>query len=440
MSQGAARSEELVSRALTSNLMLPLLLGLSLEVVACAPSGPVRAALYGDLPSLREEIRRAEREGHLGRADVKRLARAVAERETASATGKSGVRHVRALSACGAALLPALRRRSEQHDEVGASAMLARISLRDIATDKLVSEYARAADPAWRAVAARSAVSAEDVLLRRAWFTDTDQRVRQAAFEAAALAPAPEDLQHLLEAFRLDPDPTCRSRAAHAAGSLGGEASVLGLADRFARADQEGQLTIVEAWSMPASFKSGGSRELSLIAAQGRGLVSIAAIHALLRLGERDGSLAGLLATAIEQGSEEEQRLAMLQAPLGDARIEAAIVKASTNSNPEVRVIALSRLLEVPARAPKAKQALKELSAKRLPVAAEARAALAFIGDRSVVRELVAEAQTGPAWSRARAASALFRLGESARAAATLADSDPGVRIGTACSILASRD
>lgn len=420
--------------ALASKLLI------ALSLVGCAPSGPVRAALYEDLPSLREQIRRAEREGKLGRSEVKSLARAVAERETASATGASGVRHLRALGACGTSLLPALRRRSEQADDVGASAMLGRISLNDVTTSELVPRYAKDSNGAWRAVAARAAVHAEDVLLRRVWFIDPDQRVREAAFDAALLAPSADDLPSLLEAFRLDPDPSCRSRAARAAGAIGGEPSVLGLADRFARAEPEGQLTIIEAWSMPASYRSGGARELSLIASAGRGLVSVAATGALLRAGERDGSLAGLLAMAIEQGSEEEQRLAMLQAPIADARILDALGRASADPNPEVKVIALSRLLEVPARAQAAKLALKQLASKPLPAAAEARAALASLGDRSVVPELVAEAQTGPAWARPRAASALFRLGESARAAATLADADPGVRIGAACSILASRD
>jgi hypothetical protein len=422
-------------RVVTSKLSLAFALLLS----ACAPSGPVRAALYGDLPSLRDEIRRAQRENKLDRAAVKHLARAVAEREAASANGSSGVRHMRALSVCGRALLPELRKRSEQSDDVAASAMLLRISLNDVRTDALVKEYAHQRDGAWRAVAARAAVAPVDVLQRRAWFTDPDQRVRQAAFEAAALAPQSEDLQHLLEAFRLDPDPTCRSRAAHAAGALGGEASVLGLADRFARADQEGQLNIVEAWAMPASYKSGGERELQALAATSRGLVSVAAAGALLRMGEQDGALAGILATAIEQGSEEEQRLAMLEAPISDLRVQAALDRTSRSENPEVRVIALSRLLDLPARSAAARTALKGLAKTTLPTAVEARAALAFIGDTSVVQELVAEAQSGPAWARARAAVALFRLGQSARAASTLADSDPGVRIGTACGIVTSR-
>ena len=421
--------------ALASKLTLALALG----VAACAPSGPVRAALYGDLPTLREEIRRAESAHKLDRGEVKRLALAVAERETASATGSSGVRHVRALSVCGTALLPALRRRSEQKDEVGAQAMRVRTALRDTSTAALVKEYASAKDAAWRAVAARAAVAAEDALQRRAWFTDPDQEVREAALEAAAIAPVSEDREALLEAFRLDPDATCRSRAARAAGALGGEDSVLGLADRFARADTEGQLTIVEAWAMPASYSSGGARELRQLASAGAGLSSVAAAEALLRQRDHDGAFAGILAMAIEHGSDEEQRTALRQAPIADERVRGAVERVSHSANVEVAVLAWSRLLEEPAHSAAAMNALRAIAKKPIPAASEARAALAAAGDKSVVPELVAEAQSGAPWSRGRAAVALFRLGEPARAALTLADQDPGVRIAAACSIVAAR-
>lgn len=422
-------------RALASKVAAVLALG----VAGCAPSGPVRAALYGDLPTLREEIRRAESAHKLDRNEVKRLALAVAERETASAIGSSGVRHVRALSVCGTALLPALRRRSEQKDEVGAQAMRVRIALRDVSTAALVKEYASAKDGAWRAVAARAAVAAEDAFQRRAWFTDPDQEVRQAALEAAAIAPVNEDREALLEAFRLDPDATCRSRAAHAAGALGGEGSVLGLADRFARADTEGQLTIVEAWAMPASYSSGGARELRQLASAGAGLTSVAAAEALLRQGEHDGALPGILAMAIEHGADEEQRTALRQAPLADERVRVAVEHVSRSANPDIAVLAWSRLLEEPAHSAAATNALRALAKKPIPAAAEARMSLAAAGDKSVVPELVAEAQSGAPWSRGRAAAALYRLGEPARAALTLADPDPGVRIATACGIVASR-
>ncbi|HET9932410.1 MAG TPA: hypothetical protein VFQ35_17015 [Polyangiaceae bacterium] len=410
-----------------------------LAVGGCAPSGPVRAALYGDLPSLREEIRRAERANKLDRAEVKRLALAVAEREAASANGSSGVRHVRSLSVCGSALLPALRRRSEHTDEVAAQAMRVRIALRDVSTASLVKDYTNAREGAWRAVAARAAVAAEDALQRRAWFTDPDQEVREAALEAAAIAPVLEDREALLEVFRLDPDPICRSRAAHAAGALGGEESVLGLADRFARADSDGQLNIVEAWAMPASYSSGGARELRRLASAGNGLPSIAAVEALLRQNDHDGALAGLLAMAIEHGSEEEQRTALQQAPVADERVRGAVERASRDANPNISVLAWSRLLEVPAHSAAATNALRIIAKKPIPAAAEARFTLASVGDASVVPELVAEAQSGAPWSRGRAAVALFRLGQPARAAATLADPDPGVRIATACGIVAAR-
>lgn len=423
------------SRAFASRSVLAFALALA----GCAPSGPVRAALYGDLPSLREEIRRAETSGKLDRAEVKRLALAVAERETASAAGSSGVRHVRALAVCGKDLLPALRRRSEHADEVAAQAMRVRIALRDVSTAALVKEHASATDVAWRAVAARAAVAAEDAFQRRAWFTDPEREVRQAALEAAALAPVSEDRDALLEAFRLDPDATCRSRAAHAVGALGGEQSVLGLADRFARAELESQLTIVEAWSMPASYAHGGARELRRLASAGAGLPSIAAAQALLRLGDSDGALAGTLAMAIEHGTEEVQRTALQQAPLADERVRAAIESATRSKIPEVEALAWARLLDVPGRSAAARAALRALSKKSTPGASEARFALAAVGDKSVVPELVAEAQGGAAWSRARAATALFRLGESAPAARTLADADPGVRIAAACGIVSAR-
>jgi DNA-binding ferritin-like protein len=410
-----------------------------LALVGCAPTGPVRAALYQDLPTLRREIQSAERAGKLDRSAVLRVADAVAEREVTSAEGDSGVRHVHALRACVSPVLPALRKRAERHDDVGAEAMLARLVVRDIESSRMFESHAQDADPAWRAVAARAAIDASDELTRRAWFTDPDQRVRRAALEAATQAPLPGDLSAALEAFRLDPDPMSRSLAARVAGAIGGELSVLGLRDRFARADEEGRLTIIEAWAAPASYSAGGARELRVVADAQQGLLSVAAAQALLRMGDKDGSLAGLLAEAIDHGVEDQQRLALLVAPLSDARVAAAVERATHDANPEVSVIALSRSLDMPNRAADARKALRALVEKHSSAAAEARAALAFIGDRSVVPELVAEAQSGPPERRGAAAVALFRLGESARAAATLADSDPGVRIATACGILSAR-
>jgi hypothetical protein len=411
----------------------------SFAVAGCGPVGPVRAALYEDLPSLRRQIQEAERAGKLDHTRVAELAKAVASREVASAQGPDGVRHVRAVLGCAHPMLSALRQRSEIHDEPGAEAMLALIALRDTETGGLVARYSSEPSAAWRAVAARASLAPKDALARRAWFVDPDERVRRAAFEAALFAPDASDLETLLESFRLDPDPLSRSLAARAAGAIGGEAAVLGLKDRFARADEEGRLTLVEAWAMPAAYESGGARELRQIAEARQGLVSIAAADALLRSGEPDASLVGLLVTALEQGSEDERRLAIRLAPTSDERVLAALDRGRTDANPEVRVIVLARLLGVKARAAEAAKGLREMATRKDVSADEARAALAAVGDRSVVPLLVAQSQKGEPWQRGRSAVALYRLGETVPAARALADADPGVRIAVSCGILAAR-
>jgi HEAT repeat protein len=73
-------------------------------------------------------------------------------------------------------------------------------------------------------------------------------------------------------------------------------------------------------------------------------------------------------------------------------------------------------------------------------VAAEARAALAAIGDHSVVAALVEDVERGHPYRRQTAALALFRLGEASKAARALADADPGVRIAVSCGVLAQRE
>lgn len=405
----------------------------------CGPTGPVRAALYEDLPSLRRHIEQAERAGKLDRARVAELAHAVAAREVASAQGASGVRRVRAVVGCARPMLSALRQRAAVHDEPGAEAMLVLIGLRDQEPGSLVERYGKEASPAWRAVAARAALEPRDALARRAWFVDPDERVRRAAFEAALAAPDASDLEILLESFRLDPGPMSRSLAARAAGAIGGEASVLGLKDRFARADEAGRLTLIEAWAMPAAYRSGGARELRLVAESRQGLLSVAAADALIRSGDSDGALVGLLVTSLEHGSEDERRLAILLAPTSDPRVGAALDRARSDANPEVRVIALARLLRVKERAAESAKALREMAARSDGIADQARAALAATGDRSVVPQLLVSAQKGHPWQRGRAAVALFRLGVTAPAAKTLADADPGVRIAASCGILASR-
>jgi HEAT repeat protein len=412
---------------------------LALLAGACAPSGPVHAALYGDLPSLREQIAQAAKGGKLDRRATVELAEAVASREVVSAQGKSGARHVRALSACARPLLPSLRRRAEVHDEAGAEAMLVLLSLRATDPDVLVQRYAGDRDGSWRAVAARSARTPNDVLQRRSWFVDPDERVRRAALEAAETNPDPSDAEALLEAFRLDPDPLSRSLAARAAGAIGGEAVVLGLRDRFDRADEAGQLTIIEAWAMPAAYKTGGARELTAVMDTQHGIVAVAAAAALLRSGEKDGRVVGFLASTIEHGSDDERRLAIMLAPSDDPRVAQALDRAANDNSPEVRVMVWSLFLSSPARRMTAFQKLRQLAVQTDPPAFEAQAALARAGDRVTIPALTTEAQKGAPARRGSAAVALFRLGETSKAALALGDADPGVRVAAACGIISAK-
>jgi len=399
----------------------------------------VGAALHRDLPALKLELARAQQAGKLDRADVTDIAEAVVAREIHTASGESGVRRVRALRACARPVLGVLRERSSRTDEVAAEAMLVRVTQNDVSTSSLVKRYAAHGDGAWRAVAARASVEPEDVLFRRRWFADPDRRVRRASLEAAMLTPEPGDLPALLETLRLDPDPLSRSLAARAAGAIGGEHAVVALSDRLARADEADRLAIVDALAMPAAFSAGGERELYRLAEDKHGVVSISAARALLTHKPEDGALAGLLLTAIEHGSEEEQRLALSFVPLTDPRTPATLDRAAVSSNPEVRVMALARLLALPARKAEAEKRLRQMAAKDDSVAEQARAALAASGDRSVVAGLVRDLQRGHASSRQAAAVSLFRLGEPAKAATALGDDDPGVRLAVSCAVLAAR-
>lgn len=415
----------------------------------CAPQGPVRAALRDDLATLRAEIAKARSAGQLDRAQVSDLAKAVAEREIVSATGPDAESSVHAFSGCARSLSSALRKRSERHDAGGAAALKLLFLQRELGADELYRRYARDPEPSFRALAASASTAARARAQRRAWFIDADERVRRGAFESALSAPDASDLGALLEAFRLEPDPTARALAARAAGAIGGEAAVLGLKDRFERADEQGRLAVVEAWANQPSFAAGGARELELVANDKQGLVSLAAVDALRRHGDTNPAWVGLLVSAMRDGSEDEQRLAMRLAPLTDARVMSELRRATGNANSAIRVLAWSRLLDAakgaspavkPAKpaADDPANALFALATSKDSQAFEALTILAAAGDVRVVPGLEARAQKGDAEQRATAAVALFRLGKTAESAPALADADPTVRARTACGIVAN--
>lgn len=412
-----------------------VLVAWGLLLAGCAASSAVEVALHGDLPSLRRELERADREGELDRGSVVRIADAVARRELAAAGGENGARRVRQLRACTSALAGALGARASEGDEVGAEAALALLAQRRLSAETLVDEHADATDPAWRSVAARAATSARDTLRRREWFVDPDQRVRRAAFEAALERPDPLDLPLALEALRLDPDPVVQSLAARVAGAIGGEPAVLGLRDRFERADSTGRLAIVDAWAMPKAFRAGGERELRRLLARDLEVVSVAAARALVGRGQVDAAVHAELEQGIRAGSDVTRRLAIGGAEPTHPPLLEALLEASKDADAGIAALALERLAAVPAQRTRAFRELRKLS--RGAGGGEARAALARLGDRSVVAALVGDVRAAAPWRRQAAALELFDLGAPAAAARALADADPGVRTNVACGMLA---
>jgi hypothetical protein len=405
---------------------------------ACASQGAVKTALHGDLNALRQEIERERKAGTLERDRVVDIAEAVAEREVMSGTGPSGTRRIRAMRACSGPLSEVLAARAERPDDGGAEALQVLLAARAGDARAAFDEHSESSSGAWRAVAARAATRPETMPRRRQFFVDVDERVRRAAFEAALEAPSELDLELLLESSRLDPDPLSRSLAARGVGAVGGEQAVLALRDRWDRADEDTRLAIVEAWALPKAYATGGERELISVAESGTDLTALAAADALLRNASSHTMAAiTLLGRAIAQGSSDERRLAMRTAPLTDAEVVRVIEEAAKDADPDVRVMALARLLELDKRRAGAQKELTKLAQGKDNTADQARAALAALGDQSVKPALRAALGSSRPGERRVAALGLIRLGDYATAASALADEDATLRATLACTILA---
>ena len=414
---------------------------IALLFVACAPQGAVKTALHGDLNALRTAIDRENAEGKLERGRVVDIAEAVAEREVMSSTGPAGARRIRLMRGCSKPLTEVLEARAEKLDDGGAEAAQVLLAAHEDNGKSAFAQHAQSGSGAWRAVAARAATRPETMARRREFFVDVDERVRRAAFEAALEAPTELDLDVLLESARLDPDPLSRSLAARGVGAIGGERAVLALLDRWDRADEDTRLAIVEAWAQPKSYTAGGEKELIKVAESGTDLTALAAADALLRnASQHTMSSITLLARAIAQGSSDERRLAIRTAPISDREVVRVVKEAAKDSDAEVRVMALARLLEVPDERAAAQKELGKLGQGKDNTAEQARAALAAMGDQSVKPALQAAVKSASPGDRRVAALGLIRLGDYASAARVLADEDATTRASLACTILARED
>jgi HEAT repeat protein len=394
--------------------------------------------LTGTLPELQQEIARAERDGGLSGARLRDLARAVAEREIAGATGAEGAEQIAVFRPCLPALETPLSERAARGDEAAAVATLLLFEAGKRQADDLVTRYKEADSAAFRALAARATLSPRHAELRRRYFTDPDERVRRAAFEAAVKAPLPGQLADLVEAARLDPSPSNRSRAAQAAGRIGSEPAVLGLLDLFAAGDEQEQLFVLDAWSEAPSFERGGERELARALSR-PGLVGVSAAALLLRSKESRTAALAVLARAIAEGTDDERRSALMAAPLGERLIQDALDKAAKSPSPELTPIVLERLTELPSRAPKARAGLEKLAEDKGDSGLEASYTLARLGSKSAIARIQKELSHERASRRLRAAVTLAGLGKPQNLAPRLADKDPLVRATLACQLSEAR-
>ena len=407
--------------------------------IGCAgPRPEVRSALTGTLPELQQEIARAERHGGLSGSRLRDLARAVAEREIAGAKGAEGAEQIAVFRPCLPALETALDERAARGDEAAAVATLLLFEAGKRQANDLVSRYKEADSAAFRALAARATLSPNHAELRRRYFTDPDERVRHAAFEAAVKAPLPGQLPDLVEAARLDPSPSNRSRAAQAAGRIGSEPAVLGLLDLFAAGDEQEQLSVLDAWSAAPSFERGGERELARALSR-PGLVGISAATLLLRSKESRTAALAVLARAIAEGSDDERRSALMAAPLSEPSIKDALDKAAKSPSPELTPLVLARLAELPGRGPKARASLEKLAEDKGEGGLEANYTLARLGSLRAIARVQQELSNERASRRLRAAVTLAGLGKQQHLAPRLADKDPLVRATLACQLSEAR-
>lgn len=395
-------------------------------------------ARAGDFAAVRQTLA-----GPAGKkTDTLRLAQEVLSYEISAARAIEDRAFVASLSPCATAVDRPLFQRSKTRDAVGGEAALVLYEI-DRYRGPAPHRFQSSPEGAFRALAARATVS--DHAQRVAYFVDDDERVRQAALAAALDAKDERDLPALLEASRLDPSLTIRSRAIYALGQLGGERVHHALVDRLQTAPGNLQLSVLDALAQPGVADVDDHAALAHIVDSGRGTTALHAAYLLSRLSPgAEGSealiekgLARLLSFA-QDGSEEEQRMALRLLPASEPRAEARLRSATEDANPEVRVIAWARLLGRDASRPAAEKALLELARGDDRVAYQARSALAAAGSEAVLPFLLEQARAPQVEFRLLAGQAFIRLGRDQDLAPLLVDPATRVRRTLACGRLAA--
>jgi HEAT repeat protein len=430
--RGRRRSE---ARALLAGLVIA---GLG---AACAAPMSVKAAARGDQVGLKVALSQEKAQGKLGRAQVREVAKAVAEREIRGASGPDAMVRIEEARGCSSPLAGALEDRAERQDEPAAGATLALMDARVNRTgdgETLLRKHGASPSAPWRAVAARGAVGTKLGAARRKFFLDPDERVRLSALRAALELADPADASALLEAARLDPSPLAQAIAARALGGLESPEVVVALRDRYATADEGLRQSIVDGWGRAPLAKAGGRRELIIVAENQTGAYAVEAGALLLQMsGDAEARAIGqrALVRAIGQGLARDRRLAIGRAPIAEREVLEATKKAARDPDLSVRIAALSRLGDVAEERTKALSDLRKLAEGG---ARDALLALARAGDPAALEGVAKDLTSPDVETRLAAMNVLVTAGRFASAADLLADANPGVRMRASCAVLAA--
>jgi hypothetical protein len=418
--------------------VLPLASAIAVALLnqACASSGAVKAAERGDYAALKQALATEKASGAIDGSEARAVAHAVAGFELGSAKGADAVARVDEVGMCAPQVQSLLEKRAKDSDEAAARSAYFLLNEHLNRPGKWV-DRASSEDPAWRAVGARALVTSSNGERRRELFLDVFTAVRKSAVEAAVDAADREDETLLLETVRVDPEPQIKMSAARAVGLIGGESVVLALKDRWPPADEPLRVIIVGSWGASPSYRSGGRDQLYWAAETQTGSPSIAAAALLLKNGGDDPRIGrAALLRGIDDGGPSARVMAINLADLSDAPQKEAVERASSSSEPPVKVAALSRLAELSDQREKATGELAEIAAASGPARNAARTALARAKDRRVVEMLAQDAQSSEPGVRAWAAAQLAAMKEYPHAAQVLADDDVSVRLKAACAIL----
>ncbi len=411
---------------------------LAVHAMGCTGLSATRPARNGAHEEMRRALLEDMRYGRLDGDAVADLARTVAEREISKAKGVDAVQRVQQARACARELEDVLQQRSEGADKAAPLAAMA-LLLVDRGDPDAWRSHLTSVDPDWRAVAVRTLTTSEHGEPRRRAMLDHDQQVRRAAVQAAEKAMDPADRGGLVDVARNDPDDLARVTAVRALGWVATEQDVQAMRDLWPLAPAPVQQALVSAWAFPGTMERGGLRQVLWVAETHTGTPAIIAGGILLRLGgETRGAGLAALRKAVQDGVARDRAFAIAMAPIQEPGWVEVLEKLGEEAEPSVRVAALEKLASYPKTAAAAREKLGRLAVSDRPGSAEARQAMARVGDRRVLRLLLQDAKSPKRPVRESAMRSFLALEDVARAAFFLADPDAGVRMGTACSLLSA--